>query len=260
LGAGDIGNQWTFERGIGKGRGMRLGIHGKTAAWAARIGARFGRSIAARRMAMLLHAPGSRLTLMVEQRWLRTIVNWSTRFQLSIAARANEPTPLRREPAAPAGPELVTRWRERILDEHPQIERAPGGESLIGERAKIFNWNRVESVLRSERTSFERYFVHGHNTTTVQMVTRMADRASRRADRVESPVQMTGHRAMTLRREPVRTAVSKEPPVERNGRRSELPIAQPPAMPAIDVNQLAEQVIRQIDRRVVARRERMGRI
>jgi hypothetical protein len=33
----------------------------------------------------------------------------------------------------------------------------------------------------------------------------------------------------------------------------------PPQLPAIDVNRLTDQVIRAIDRRIIANRERMGR-
>jgi hypothetical protein len=48
--------------------------------------------------------------------------------------------------------------------------------------------------------------------------------------------------------------------LEQERKTAALERAAKPVMPAIKVDQLVDQVIRQIDRRVIARRERLGRV
>jgi hypothetical protein len=117
-------------------------------------------------------------------------------------------------------------------------------------------------VGRSQRefaTLIERRFVERRDTVAL----RTSERLVHRCDRVERVAVQ--QRTMTLHRQAKATTSAPPDVVSRPGmgkshdRQGTYLPAPPPALPNINVNELTDQVIRQIDRRVIARRERMGR-
>jgi hypothetical protein len=211
-------------------------------------------------MALLLYLRGSRTAVKIEQRWLRPILDfrpqlhwWMTESSFSSANRVflsqlnflTRAQMMMTQPSARQGTIPVQNFV------YP---------TAVSERTQAL----MRVVDRSQRefaTLFERRFVERRDTVSL----RTSERLVHRCDRVERVA--VHERTMTLRREPgIATSapaeVASRPSVGSPDyrRRAFSPAPPPPtAMPNINVNELTDQVIRQIDRRVIARRERMGR-
>lgn len=229
----------------------------KWAAWASRIASRFYRRPGTLHLAVVLHQRNSRASVVIENRWLHAF-HFHPQFYWSIAMsrflRADQIFAKQMNLLTPVG--VAGRAGPR---------REPALLEVAGQGAPVEKTRVLTKVDRNARREFasllERRFVEkrdGHATRT-------AERLALRSNRIER--FSFNERTMTLRGDSasvvspaaksVLSTASASTGMRQTSSHSE---PRPPAAPAINVDQLAEQVIRQIDRRVIARRERIGRI
>lgn len=225
--------------------------------WASRLTSRFDRYAHAFRVDLLLRANGNRTSLLVQQRWLRPILDSRLQLHLSIAC--------------PQFSQL-----HQVFAKHTSVATPPHTTFAVT--------NRPETVLVRHTSFALATTLHRHSLTRIldsrMELQKTVQRHSLERTEVGSPrtserlilrTQRTEHRtaferSMTLRRD---FAPMARPATEflPNPHASSSEIAnrtfsaqrQQSAMPQINVDQLADQVIHQIDRRIIARRERMGR-
>lgn len=225
--------------------------------WTALLKSRYDRHADVFRMALLLYLRSSRTALKIEQRWLRPIIDfrpqlhwWMTESSFSSANRVFLS-------------QLNFLTRAQMMTQPSAKQEAIPVQNLVYPSTVSERTHALMRIVdRSQREfaiHFERRFVERRDTVLL----RTSERLVHRCDRVErTAVQQ---RAMTLHRQPKATAsasaeVASHPGVRMpDDRAAYLPAPPPPVMPNINVNELTDQVIRQIDRRVIARRERMGR-
>jgi hypothetical protein len=205
----------------------------------------------------LLRSSNSRTSLLLRQRWLRLVL--ASRLQLSLSIACPQFPQLHQVFAknisgAAARPSLiaVTNRPETVLLRHTRF--------AVGTTRHRHSLTRlVDSRIELQKT-FQRHFVERAQVTSPRTTERLIHRSQRTEHRTAF------ERNMTLRRDPAPTARSAVEflPNTRAGA-SEItdrsfPVQrQQTILPPINVDQLAEQVIHQIDRRIIARRERMGR-
>lgn len=225
--------------------------------WSSLLKSRYHRHADVFRMALLLYLRSSRTAVKIEQRWLRPILDfrpqlqwWMTESSFFSANRVFLS-------------QLNFLTRAQMITQPSARPEAIPVQNLVFPRAVFERTHALMRVVdRSQRefaTLLERRFVERQESVSV----RTAERLVHRCDRVERVAVQ--QRTMTLHRD---TKVATSAPTEVASRpamgtsldrqRTYSP-APPPALPNINVNELTDQVIRQIDRRVVARRERMGR-
>jgi hypothetical protein len=105
-----------------------------------------------------------------------------------------------------------------------------------------------------------RYAERRDSRTSMRTLERLVERKQRMEQRqaIERTMTLRRDRVVEIRQEIEKAARLNGSPLDQERRRAAAPALRQ-EMPAVNVNQLADQVIRQIDRRVIARRERMGR-
>jgi hypothetical protein len=232
----------------------------KWTAWAARFESRFYRHAGPYHMALLLHVRNSRTSVLIEERWLRPIlqvrpqIHWKT-GGTSFATtnqvfnkQVNFLSHARAAKEAGRRPETVL----AMLAAPASVESRERAQALT---------RVIDGTRREFGVLLERRFVQRRDT----LATRSTERLVHRSERVERIG--VSERTLTLRRDATAamkssieaSVLAKSRAVD--DRRMQTPVAPAqPTMSAINVDQLADQVIRQIDRKVIARRERMGRI
>jgi hypothetical protein len=231
----------------------------KWALWAERFKARFDRRAGALELALLLHVRANSVALSIVERWLRPAVNYAPQLYLSI-----------RESQVPQVSRAFARHTNVVNHSHAAM---PG--SLRPEPMRLRDLiappraeTRTTLIPRvnGERQEFASILARRFPARRDSVDTRTLERLLHRSERVERSA-MPHQSAMLLRSPAPVFQSAPDATLQPNIRaaeehRSFPPIAHPSpaAAPPINVEQLADQVIRQIDRRVVARRERMGRI
>jgi hypothetical protein len=243
-------------------RAKRLAAKSGTAkwtAWATRFRSRFQRHAGALSQALLLHVRSSRTSLMIEERWLHPTFHFRPQFywQTGGSQVSHISQTFSRQTSFLNMARVVLRTGvppETVL---ARSAPPPARVERTGTPIQMLNSTRHELA-----TLLERRFLERRDSVSTQTTERLVHRLTR--------VERLGaiERTMTLRRDPVAAMKSvvehisrpNAAALEQQGRRSfPAPLAPRGDMPAINVDQLADQVIRQIDRRVIARRERMGR-
>jgi hypothetical protein len=226
--------------------------------WTSLLKSRYQRHADVFRMSLLLYLRSSRAAVKIEQRWLRPILDfrpqlhwWTTESSFSSANRVFLS-------------QLNFLTRAQMMTQPSAKQEAIPVQNLVYPSAVSERTHALMRVVdhsqREFATLFERRFVERRDTVSL----RTSERLVHRRDRVE---RMAVHeRTMTLHRQPGAVTSAPAEVASRPGagtpgdRTTHLPAPPPPmAMPNINVNELTDQVIRQIDRRVIARRERMGR-
>jgi hypothetical protein len=227
------------------------------------------------RLALLLQTPSAaRTSILLQQRWLASYVTIQPKLNLAIstggvwnawnsslhASRLTLLKSLSLTLAAPGtqGTEAVVR---RADPPAMLFEKGRGADSGVARETGP----RSALTLAMKRTTRE------HVSTTLNQnfsVRRRADfmevsrsltqRVRRLSDPEAFQPPMAFRSAASNRVSPQRT--SAEATMERNSFERQSTQQAAPAMPAVSVEQLADQVLKQIDRRVIARRERMGQI
>lgn len=241
----------------------QVGIRRKLAKWAGwglRLQARFCRRSGTFRTAMLLHLRHARAGAILEQRWTRQLLHFGTRLHWSILTFEFS----KNIPAVPqAGP-----GRTEIASMQGQARHAPAArletmmKAVAGPRhelSKVLLRQQAGTALERRFSLRERVDAQFHSSTRAT-----ENHHSHRTERVlPSPM------VMTLRREHVAVTnpeSRKAPAVQERSSAIARPGSLPPSLQqaaaaaAINLDQMADHVIRQLDRRVVARRERMGRV
>ncbi len=230
-------------------------------AWAARIEARFRRHHASLAASLLFWIGGARALTTLVERWLRPTNHITSHRAWFYAGarivrmtRADAMAVPRAESSAP-----IARGRVFVAarrDETLPLAVAPRLESTVP--AIAGRW-------RECHTRVERQLVPRHRLHVAYVAT---ERLLHRSDRIERIARF--ERTLTLRREPAAAVHSAamaatvsapaSSPSVHSGRAAPIVASASAQMPSFNVDLLAEQVIRHIDRRVVARRERMGRV
>jgi hypothetical protein len=247
------------------------------AAWASQLAARRGRVTAAWRLPLPLYVRLSRAPLALYQRWLTFCTQVQPRIKISVAWREGASP----APANVYAPQMLFLQSfagifRRTL--RPEAERRAQGAAGLPPQALEFRRPSPAPPARETpsrpamtlavapaRAAQLSSVLHQHFSTRREaVVTEVSRRLTRRVRRVdEVPVFRP---AMALVRKEAPAAAPNRPPFEaaagqspfeRQSGRHTLPAA---AVPELNVERLADQVLKQIDRRVVARRERMGQI
>ncbi len=225
--------------------------------WSALLKSRYHRHADVFRIALLLYLRSSRAAVKIEQRWLRPILDFRPQLHWWMA----ESSFCSANRVFLSQLNFLTR-AQMMTQLSARLETIPIHNFAYPSAGSERTHALMRVVERSQRefaTLLERRFVERQESVSV----RTAERLVHRCDRVERVAVQ--QRTMTLHREPkvatsAPTEVASRPAMgtshDRQGTYSPAP---PPALPNINVNELTDQVIRQIDRRVVARRERMGR-
>lgn len=235
---------------------------GKWASWAERLQSRFSRRSDAWRLGLTLHAHIARTSMLVEQRWLHPTLIFRPKLHLavleSLASNGNQ---VFRQTALLRELRTVFASRPQL---HPPADaslrqivwpRAEANSSMMLHTSRVYSREELAGIL-------ERRFA----TRIARRETQHLDVSTRLTHRLQRVEEANLLRQMTLKREVAASTVKSAAGVRTfapsEEQRRPFPSGAPaqPVMPAINVDQLAEQVIRQIDRRVVARRERMGKI
>jgi hypothetical protein len=248
--------------------------------WAQALSARHGRIVAGRRVGLTLAQPGR--VLRRAQHWHTSVWQCSPQFRLAI-------TPLLRAIAPPAATIQHHYIALRSGASAPVDRIVAGGQRTIGDRRSAMDDRRptdrgigagitiarVEraglATTRSEPAPLQRLItrlVRAEVDHAIQP-TRLIEHSAQIVQRVVVERQRIEGRVADRRETVVRQSRSDEPnrngPVDRDGwetidgrgHRSGTPLPAPP--PAINIEQVADQVLRQLDRRISAHQERMGR-
>jgi hypothetical protein len=230
----------------------------RAAAWAAALAARYlSRDASGHPADLFLHRPLAPPTLTTVVR-LRLTIDPHIHLLVSrgpaIPARASTtapPTvlPVRLMPgAAPADGSAMTPFLTRpALLVPPALLAAAQAEQQLGSRAE-----RVVSAaaMRSERPMVARPPTLPAVPEAPMVLPHM---------RHTGPARHAGHAVQAESAEELRTAALEHPRTESLAAASERSRAETSAAAPVDLDRLTEQVIRGIDRRIVARRERLGR-
>lgn len=195
----------------------------------------------------------------VHRHWRRAVVRISPRINLNLATVPRETSsPPRSEVSAPVSPirRLMT-----LIQSGKVVERVISSiqrESLL---QRVTSSIERESLLRRVTPSIE------SESLLQRMVTRrrriQADERFDPDGAIRRPISRVVRREPGVPRErrsyPARPAFEATASPRIHGRASEFATTQTEA-PAIDVNRLSDEVIRSIDRRIIAKRERLGRM
>lgn len=246
------------------------------AAWAARLAARRGRRAGASALGLSLHVRAARVPILLYRRWLSFESRIYPQLNLSIAGRGVWNV----APANVYAPRMVFLQTFGGAFRHPPATEAgstgerssvPPGASGPGRAAPprrgAETAPRLALTLAVARTRAEHVSstLQRHYTTRRESaVTELAERLTRTTRRLEEVANVRPE--MALRKEaPPAPAPRPQPsawPAEQAASegRARATYTAPPPMPELNVEQLASQVLKHIDRRVVARRERMGQV
>jgi hypothetical protein len=238
-------------------------VASRWARWASRLTSRFARQVDTFRMSLMLHASVNRMFWMVGKRWLLSTVFWRQYLQLALSGSPVAFfSPIRAQQISfftgPfSGPAVrvreqraqITAFTGAVNAAPARILSAPVTASFITtKRSRIYAWEdsvaelvRGFRIARAERVEFQ--------ATDVK-------RLVHRSERQEDTTVLRA--AMTLRREGTVITAAAVPAAQTLSAEQHRPTTASGS--PINVDLLTEHVIRQIDRRVIARKERMGRI
>ena len=267
MGTADFRHQRTAERRSGQMSAVKrivttrlaTPVTAKWSLWALRFQSRFYRQGGERRMAMLLHAHHGRASITIGNRWLRSIVYLEPKLSLALTSAS-----------APASVSLITQTFNRQVHA-PRTTHVAVAQIMRSERVHVSEPAATLRIERNERVTRipgERWHEITHRLERRLTRLHLADRhtTARLIQRIERTIPAPiANRPLILRREAAPTAPAATKAVEarmleQERKTAALERVARPVMPAINVNQLADQVIQQIDRRIIARRERLGRI
>jgi len=246
----------------------------RSLAWAARLTQRYARWSDFSRLSMLLYVPAlARTLILLQQRQLTTLFKLHPQLNLSFNQR-HTVTAWTSQVSAPQMTfvNLLTLANLATLattnkSETPLSKSAP---SVVEDLRKIRyvrdydNHQRLALTLAINRTATD-LATTVNRKFTVQREAQLRDVATlltRRVKRISEPATATA--PMAFRAPAATRASAGEPMVEvMRSREASLSRSFSPAMPSIappplNVEVLADEVMKQIDRRVIARRERMG--
>jgi hypothetical protein len=248
----------------------------RSLAWAARFQQRYVRFTDCSRLSMLLYVPAlARTLIFLQQRLHAPLVNLHPQLNLSVNQK-----------------NVVNTWTNNVST--PQmtlvnllslanfIARADAGESrtpLTGQPSSLAgdvrrtryvseydNHRRLALTLAVHRTSSDlattmnQKFQIQREAQVLELSTLLTQRIKRISEpaAVQTPMAFRAPAAnRAIPAEPAIEAMRSRDAFERRSGPATMPSIVPPAL---NVEQLANEVMKQIDRRVIARRERMGQI
>lgn len=245
--------------------------------WATRLARRHVRLADVSRLALLLQTPSSaRTSILLQQRRLAAYVTVQPKLNLAISiggvwnawsssVHASRLTLLKSLSLTLAAPGIQgTGAIVRRADPPAMLfEKRQGTRSGVARETGL----RTALTLAMKRTTTEHVLMTLKQNFSVRRqadfmeVSRsLTQRVRRLSDPEAFQPPMSFRSAASNPVSPQQT--SAEASMERNSfeRRSAQPTTHALAVPAVSVEQLADQVLKQIDRRVIARRERMGQI
>lgn len=245
-------------------------------AWAARFQQRYVRFADCSRLSLLLYVPALVRTLMfLQQRRLSSVVNLLPQLNLSL----NQKRIVNTWANNVSAPQMTLvnllslanyAARAETGESRTSLGRASSSSAADEVRRRRYvrdydNHQRLALTLAINRTSSDMATTMSQKFQVQRevQVRELATLLTQRVKRISEPAVQTPRAFHS----PAATRVSvAEPSVEvtrsRDAfeRRSGLTTAPSIAPPALNVEQLADEVMKQLDRRVIARRERMGQI
>lgn len=253
-------------------------ITSRWTAWAAQLAQCHGRMTDVSRLHLLLRMPAlARTLILLQQRWLATNFNLQPQLNLLLSNRnawnartsnvyATQMTLLKSISIAMAG--------SRFAATAPGSQRTdlPGPSFEHWQRAPADpagqSWSQSAMTLAIRRTAAEHLAVTLNQNSYVRREANfievsklITERVRRLSDSVAvQPPPMAFRTSPAVRVTPQHLpaeAMLQASTFEKRSSTGSLPAM---AIPALNVEQLTDQVLKQIDRRVIARRERMGQI
>lgn len=248
----------------------------RSLAWAARFQQRYFRFTDYSRLSMLLYVPAlARTLIFLQQRLHAPLVNLHPQLNLSL----NQKNVVNTWTNNASTPQMtlvnllsLANFAARADAGESQIPRAGQSSSFAGDvrRTRYVteheNHRRLALTLAVHRTSSDlattmnQKFQVQRETQVRELSTLLTQRVKRISEptAVQPPM---GFRAPAVNRampaEPGIEVMRSRDAFERRNAPATMPSIAPPAL---NVEQLANEVMKQIDRRVIARRERMGQI
>jgi len=231
-------------------------------AWATQLRQRYARFADSDRLRMLLYVPALARTLVsLQQRWFTSLVHLHPQFNLSLNQQSVVNAWTNNVSAA-----LMTllnlKSEKTSLNPRSNAEEEPRRARHVREYE---NRQRLALTLAVNRTSNDLA-----NTVTqkfhVQREAQMRELSTlltQRVKRISEPAAVQTPMALHAPAASRATAVEPAAEVMRSHagfERRNTPPPLPSMAPALNVEMLANEVMKQIDRRVIARRERMGQI
>ena len=247
-------------------------------AWVSRLTRRFGRWNSADRLALPLHAGVARAVVQVLARWTAAPWNVLNRLDLTLGGDSVALTQLH-QTFARAIPQ-VTAIAQTVVHHHAhaaaaeRVGEAPRRQEQAPAPVAREMVRRVPDAGRTPRPmaqALARLTMEHHAVLHVQRRRRQefeiaAERLVHRSERWEVRSGERAEMRLAARTAAPRAAAESSFTTEWRTPSSapasrHAAFTQPaPAPPAVNIEQLADQVMRQLDRRVIAHRERMGRI
>jgi hypothetical protein len=235
----------------------------RSLAWATQLRQRYVRFADFQRLRMLLYVPALARTLVsLQQRWFTSLVHLHPQLNLS----------LKEQSVVNAWTNHVTAPRLTLLNVFSLAHLAATSSSAHNElrRTRYIrdyeDHQRLALTLAINRTSSDltTTFSQKFHVQREARVREISTLLTQRVKRISEPA--APQTPLALRAPVASRATAAEPALEvmrsRDGfERRNAPVTMPAqASPAINVEMLANEVMKQIDRRVIARRERMGQI
>lgn len=226
-------------------------------AWANRFAVRFRRGGGVRGVALVMRLPGNRFALAIEQRWLSPVLHFHPEFIWQMAgARVTNVSQTSGHPARLIEVAPMAYTHRTIARVGGPVPAPVTNPRTAGPIQRLFQNTRQDVATVIER----RYAERRDSRSSMRTLERLVERTQRTEQRqkIERTMTLRRDRVTEIRQEIEKAARLNGAPPDQERRRTAAPVLGQ-EMPAVDLNQLADQVIRQIDRRVIARRERMGR-
>jgi hypothetical protein len=246
-----------------RGDGLFLGA---LARWALRLKARHERRAEAPDLALVLLRRLGQLPIRIYQSWLSLYSRFDPNFSLSLFD-APATGQVERSVTEQVFVHLFNRFEER----HARLHN-PARSTILGSRVARhsplarpvapFARQSMLSVTGQRlelSTSTRRQRIDRRETKVTEISRRLAERVQRIPETLPPPGPMALRSELrAVRRPPAFEETSgatrwRDPP-------NRPPPVPPTAVPPVNIDQLTAQVLKQIDRRVVARRERLGQV
>ena len=235
----------------------------RSLAWATQLRQRYARFTDFDRLRMLLYVPALARTLVsLQQRWFTSLVHLHPQFNLSVNQQS-----------------VVNAWTNNVSAAQMTLLNLKSDKSAFNSQSNVNedprrarhireyeNHQRLALTLAVNRTSSDlaitlsqKFHVQRESqvreisTLLTQRVKRFSEPAA-----VQTPMALrapAASRATAV--EPAGEVMRSHDAFERRNTPATIPSM---AQPALNVEMLANEVMKQIDRRVIARRERMGQI
>ncbi|MEN3330009.1 MAG: hypothetical protein V7638_4816 [Acidobacteriota bacterium] len=249
----------------------------RSLAWAAQLTQRYARFAGFSELSMLWHVPAlARTLVLLQQRRLTSLIKLQPQLNLSFNQQQNVSNTWTKNVSAPqmALVNLLTLANlatRRSTSESATALAGPPSSVLDGVRRTRYvseydKHRRLALTLAIDRTSTDlatklsRKFLVQSEAQLREVSTVLTQRVQRISEPAAVQTPMALHTPLANRVATAESSIEAMRSREAFARRSVPPSTSPITPPALNVEMLTDAVMKQIDRRVIARRERVGQI